>query len=458
MVTILTAFLGLVVGVHAVELSVEGDIASVEVMLGDKTVATVVGEPWAVDVDFGTELVPHALVAIARDTEGREIWRTERRINQPQARSQIELVLRSAADGDAADRAGIVWRSVDAEYPDAWHVTLDGALVDLDDPADFQLPPFDPNTPHVLQAVLRFGKSAARAELVFSGSATDSTHTDLTALVFQFGRGDFGRDKVPTAGEMEGWFSRNGRSIEVVAVEVGGADIITVHEATPASWTKLRKLRRKTLETSDHNPIKRRLFSGLHHEDKLRVVLPISEGGANEVTQFHMSTDFANVEYGPTASGATRQEVAGSRAHGFLATFPYPEQGPLSDEAPRQTADAVAVAAQVAAAANRARAVVLIREDGTEDHSRFEAGSVRRYLDQLQVPLFVWSAGSPGEDEAWGQVEAIASSEKFLRASKGLREAIDRQVVVWIRGRHLPHEIELSPTAKGRLRPVGSSS
>jgi len=91
MVTILSAFLGFVIGVQPVELSVDGDVAAVELMLDGRGVATLRGEPWVVAVDFGDELAPHELIAIARDDDGNEMWRATRRINVPQARSQVEL-------------------------------------------------------------------------------------------------------------------------------------------------------------------------------------------------------------------------------------------------------------------------------------------------------------------------------------------------------------------------------
>jgi len=341
---------------------------------------------------------------------------------------------------------------VDGDKPDQWEISFDGERLEVADPADFSLPPHDRSATHLLEAAAQFGRSVARTELVVGGPASDAMSSELTALVFDVSEG-----KPPTAEEMRGWFSWEGKSLEVAAMEKGGADIIAVHEATPRAWGSLVKLRRQILESGDRNPLKKKLSSGLNHDDLLRVVLPVGKGAPGRVTKFHMSEDFARIEYGATTSGVGLQTIAEARAYGFLASFPYPPEGPLSAEAPRQTADAVAVAAQVAAAANRARAVVLIREPGTMDHSEFDPDTVRGYLDRLQVPLFVWSVGRAAEDATWGESETFASQEKFMRVTLALREAIDRQVVIWVRGRYLAHEIDLSSTANERLRRVTST-
>ena len=65
----LSAFLGLVVGGHPVELTVTGEVAAVELRLDGETVGHLRGEPWVLVCDFGAELAPHELVAIGRDAD-----------------------------------------------------------------------------------------------------------------------------------------------------------------------------------------------------------------------------------------------------------------------------------------------------------------------------------------------------------------------------------------------------
>lgn len=81
MIQLLTVFLGLVVGVHSVELNAAPGVAAIRLEL-DGVAAGRLGEPpWKLDVDFGAELSPHELVAIALDGEGRELDRLTHWVN-----------------------------------------------------------------------------------------------------------------------------------------------------------------------------------------------------------------------------------------------------------------------------------------------------------------------------------------------------------------------------------------
>lgn len=374
MVTILSAFLGLAVGVHPVEVDPTGDVVAVEFVLDGVSVGVLDAEPWVVDCDFGPEMAPHELVVIGRDSDGQEIARASRWINLPRH-----------------SEAG--WRAI---------------------------------------------------------AGAGSEESDLTTLVFELQ----GRNP-PAPSEMEGWLRKDGKALEVVAVERGGADIVVVQEATLRLWGDLLKVRRGVLESGDRNALKERLSSGLNYRDRLRVMLPVGETQAGGVAKFHISADFSEIDYGPTTSGSVRRSVAGARAYGVLATFPYPPESSLRADTPRRTADAVAIAALEASGANRARAVVLVREAGTRDHSQHDPDAVRRYLDRLQVPLAIWFGGSSRDDGLWGQALKVSTPERFLRAVRNLREVLDSQVVVRVRGRHLVQQVELSSSARELLRPVG---
>ena len=374
MVTILSAFLGLVIGVHAVEVDPSGDVVAVEFVLDGVSVGVLDAAPWVVDCDFGPEIAPHELVVIGRDSDGQEIARASRWINVPR------------------------------HSPAGWRA----------------LP------------------------------GPESEESELTTFVFKLEG-----NRPPAPGEMDGWLTKDGEALEVVAVEQGGADIVVVQEATVHLWGDLLKVRRGVLKSRDRNALKERLSSGLNHQDRLRVMLPVGATQAGGVTQFHLSGDFSDIEYGPSTRGVGRTIIAGARAHGVLATFPYPPESPLRDDAPRQTADAVAIAALEASGANRARAVVLVREAGTKDHSRHHPDAVRLYLDRLQVPLEVWFGGSSKDDGLWGEALKVSTPERLLRAVRNLREVLESQVVVKVRGRHLVQQVQLSSEARQLLRPVG---
>ena len=102
----------------------------------------------------------------------------------------------------------------------------------------------------------------------------------------------------------------------------------------------------------------------------------------------------------------------------------------------------------------------------TEETSAFTIDEVRRFLAQLEVPLFVWWTG-PRQAETttenrrrlsqqtpWGKATDISSFTRMVAATTELREDLDRQMTVWIEGSYLPNEIELAAGVKG-LRPAG---
>ncbi len=453
MVTFISVFLGLVLGVQPVEWTVGADVAAVELRLDGHSVGRLNGPPWVMACDFGSELAPHELEAVAYDSQGRELSRAVQWLNVPQPRSRAELVL---MDDEVPRRAGIVWNSADALQPDEWQIRFDGRPLEVADPSSFVLPTYNDEQMHFLQAELRFGRSWARTERVLGGRAGDQIDTALTAFSVHVKHGG-----APTVAELQGELSRNGEPLEVVSVEQAGSDIVVVQEATPWLWGQLNRLRSQSLDTRNRSFMANRLTSGLKDNDRLRVVLPVAErvdGAAMD--QFHISFDFAGLGSGPTSIGAQNRSVALPTAQGLLATLPYPAEGALRDDAPRRVAEAVAVAGQVASAGGRTRAVVLIKDPRTEDSSSLDPFSVRRYLDRLQVPLKVWSPEVPNGagSDPWGEVWEISTSRRLQRAVLDLRESLDAQWLVWVQGRHLAHEIELSPTLSSRLSPAVSDS
>jgi hypothetical protein len=362
MLTFLSIFVGWVVGVHPVELTVGGDVATIEILLDDASVGKLEGRPWKMNVDFGPALVPHRLVAVGRDAGGTELARIAQWLNFP------------------------------------------GDLV----------------------------------------------KAELTALPLTFS------GKPPDAAEMAGWFVRDGEPLEVAKVESGGADILIVQEATPRLWGKLLRLHKDTMEGGSGDPLKQKLTSGLHHGDSLRVLLPVGPTSGSPMQQFFVSDDFADLDYGPATTGVVERRFAEARPYGVLATLPFPFEGAMRDDAPRRVADAVAAAAQIVAAKGRPRAVVLIKDRDTKDVSAHRPESVRRYLERMHVPLLVWSPERSKKDP-WGDVLNISSEQELLRAVLQLRRALDDQHLVWLRGRHLPQEIELSAAAAERAERVGAA-
>jgi hypothetical protein len=89
--------------------------------------------------------------------------------------------------------------------------------------------------------------------------------------------------------------------------------------------------------------------------------------------------------------------------------------------------------------------VVLILGEELPDGSAISPDAARRYLEALQVPLSVWSvARTGGETTPWGEVVDVSNLPAFERAVRALVRSLDRQVIAWIGGRHLPQTIELA--------------
>jgi hypothetical protein len=92
--------------------------------------------------------------------------------------------------------------------------------------------------------------------------------------------------------------------------------------------------------------------------------------------------------------------------------------------------------------------VVLVLSDDPVDEGRYRAPAIREYLRELHVPLFVWSVEGSSEEGIWGPARNVSTPNKLNKASRSLMKDLERQWVVWIEGRHLPYEIDLSPEAE----------
>jgi hypothetical protein len=99
-------------------------------------------------------------------------------------------------------------------------------------------------------------------------------------------------------------------------------------------------------------------------------------------------------------------------------------------DGPRRFSDAVGVAGLAAYQSGRRRAVVLLLEE-TADLSTINPTAVRRYLERLGVPLFVWSIGKM-EARGWGNVVDISTRYKVTVAAGALNETLKRQRIAWV--------------------------
>ncbi len=104
------------------------------------------------------------------------------------------------------------------------------------------------------------------------------------------------------------------------------------------------------------------------------------------------------------------------------------------------------------------RAVVLIPGSRPPADEALTPDRVRRYLDRLGVPLFVWEPETRSSPHlaVWGEVRTVTSLEQLAAAYAELSDHLARQWVVWLEGRHLPQAVTLRPevTDFALLRPA----
>jgi hypothetical protein len=440
-IAFLTLFLGLTLGSYPVELAVEGPVASVELLLDGAAAGRIAGPPWKGEVDFGSGLLPHELVARGLDESGQEVARTRQWVNLPRPAAEVGIVLEGPASKPSSVR--VSWQSRTGEQPVAARATLDDQPLSLDEAGRAALPVYDPEAPHVLSAELTFPSSViARRDAVFGGRYGSEVSTELTAVPVRLRRG-----KMPEPKVMRGWLTSGGQPLTVAAVDEGAGEVLIVRDLGAAATEALAKLGDgRILRAQDgtpglsYVPAYLRYDLALRKEDEVRFIWPVP------------------VPYG---QGRMKSELfPQSRAYTLLdggmhwmltQILTGADLGKDLNKGQR-LADAVAVAGLQAMAGNRPRAVVLLTGVNPEDLSHSSPAMVRRYLAAIRVPLFVWKVGKGAGKElsaAWGDAEDVSTLPGLRAAVSGLKDALESQRIVWVEGTHLPQSISLSPSAKG---------
>ncbi len=431
MIAFATLFLGLILGAQEVELTVGAEVATVEVRLGERTVAIVEGEPWKLEVDFGPELVPQKLVAIARDADGEEIGRVRQWVNLPQPPAEVTVTL----DGEATNRvARLAWESLAADEPEAVSVSFDGEPLVVEDSRRIELPPHEESQLHFLRVELDFpGHTSAVAEVTFGGTYLDEVSTELTA--------------VPVLAEGRSWkktrlqelpsplFVETDSPLDAVAIEIERAQVVMVVDPSILDRLKEMAIHHYGGRASMNSRVQRlRRMEGLPSKHYVRFVWPDSqprEGFRTTYDLFPTSPDFQ------------------AQDGGIFYLLYHAASGGQVAQKPR-LADAVAVAGLQAAGERRRRIVVLIWGETSlaADPSQLTPQLTRRYLERLRVPFEIWSLTGRTEAGAWGEARDTSTLGKMGRAVKDLSARLKEQAIVWVDGVHLPQEIALTPAAE----------
>jgi hypothetical protein len=434
-----TIFLATSLGTYPVDVDVSPDPQAVEFLLNGTVAGRVESAPWRLDVDFGKELRPHRLEAVAYDAEGRELARTEQWINVPRQDVEVLILPRRSEEGRmVGGRVAAV--AADGRPPRSVVVTLDGVPVAMEETGHFSIPPYESERIHVLAAEARFpGDRRASYQLAFGGRYGTEVLTALTAVPLRLRR----QADPPSEDRVAGWLEAMGEAARVVRVERPAREVILVRDHQAESL--LARLGKQLPAVGLRGLGDRTGYLPWAPEpgDILKEVRSVpkrvvrEDGGVDSIHSIlAFDAEFANpprVLVGGVPSGADARSA-------------------------QRLADAVLVAGFTAASASHRRAVVVALRRGTPDESAVEPMMVRRYLTTLHVPLHVWTIGGRGDPEydgSWGEVASLTGPPPLRDAMLALTEDLDRQVVVWLDGRYMPQDIELTGEGRRHARLAG---
>jgi len=432
MIEFLSLFVGLVTGVHNVEVAVSGPVARVEFRLDGEVLAEIDKSPWVAQFDFGRKLVPAELEAVAFDTEGRELGRDRQLLNLPGQRAEAEIV--AIRDGSGrVTAARFAWTSPEFDHPRKILVELDGRMLRVRPPYRIDLTDLHERKVHILTADFEFSSDVVvRRELVFGQEFEGEYDSGLTAVAVVLDD----LDDLPSIEAMDGWFVKAGAELRVAGAEKPDAKVVLVRDPTTvrrlaAMVPELERRRKK----ARRDPARSRSLDTFGGDVQLWTLSPepvVPDNRSASVLLFPLSV----------------KPISGSKGivTGAIGTSPASLlSGPL------MMSDAVAVAGIRAAAGNGRRSVILLLGEAREDGSRFPVDAARRYLTSLRVPLYIWDLSGPTAKvpPGWGDSRPVDNVDDLARAVRRVRYQLEEQRIIWINGRHLPQDIELGPKARG---------
>ena len=420
----LTLYLGLIGGPQPVQVQVGSNVKLVRFLLDGRDVGISKSAPWSIIIDFGRPFEPHELIAVAFDRDGDEAGRISQLINLPRPAAELSMDLQTDGKGTPLSVA-LRWEQVYASDPSLTTVSVDGKSVNVDAQFHALLPKLDAVNPHVIAAEMRFvdGSSARREMVIAGGAISDSISTELTPVLFT--------GKPPAKNPMlEGCFAAGGVSLRTAAVETPEAQIFLVREPHNGEAT--------AAIDPDHY-VSRRWQGTLSARHRM----PLDPGTSMRYTwpivhvreaAGHIASNIFEVSAIVTSKEAGMAGVLTMPYDLRAASYPL---HPVEPGRQRRFADAVAVAGLNAVTNGHRRAIILIVDcffDPSRDRSNAEPEAVRRYLESVGVPLFVWSVSGPRPDleAAWGDIDDISTPRQFQAAAQRLRDSLAAQHIAWV--------------------------
>ena len=385
--------LGLVSGKQAIELHAGADIKAIQIVLGGQEIARMTQPPWRTDIDLGSELVPRKLEAVGFDANGNEVARISQLINLPAPRGEVEIL---------REKDGVQLRAHNLEFAPvrSVKVTFDGAPLSVDSTFRAKFPETDWSRPHVIAAQMQFKNGlTAQREVVLEGATfSDTLESQLTQVMLT----KSGNDDPPS---LDGCLSIGGSPIEARPAEDRGAIVMFVRDPDPRD--PIRSLRM---------PGAPRVLTTLAADTHAEILWPIAKRFALETESsllFAHTKEFSNINVIALLLGHEAYRRDDVRRYG----------------------EAVAVAGLRALADGRRRAVVyVLNPKYPASRDDFDPRVVRRYLESIGVPLFVWSVDGPRPDliSTWGAVDDVSSPAQLSAAVLRLRRTLSDQRTVWV--------------------------
>lgn len=429
MVVFQSLFLGIVFGLAPVKVAVSPPVVSVDILVDGVTVGTMRGEPWELGCNFGPSPRPQELVAIGRDGEGREVSRARQLINVPKPPIEARLSVNLGTAGHPTT-ASLIWNIVDGTKPKKVNVFLDGQPVRVKDPSRVELPEVDLARSHFLVGEVVFPRGVvARAEASFGGEAQGSVTTELTAFPVVLRPGA----TLPPVEAMQGWFQVGEERPRVVAVDEGVHEVIVVFDQDASGrFRGISRTKRGSSILTEGTVIQES-----KQGNRLSAIWAVPRSVTGEAG--------TGVRGLFTASITLDLDIDELRS--LVFHFPWPAAAPNQ----QALANAVATAGMQVATHHRRRAVVLIVGEAVPDSSTISVAAARSFLEDLNVPLFVWTPErriSLIELPGWGLPDDV-STDRQLQAGMGrLHKALQAQRIVWLAGSHLPTRITIAPNVR----------
>jgi hypothetical protein len=434
MVTFTSLFLWLMTGVHPVQVAADPLVASVEIFLDGESIGIATEPEWEVECDFGEQLRPHEMVAVARDSGGQELDRAVQLVNLPRAHAEVEIVLEGGMP-EAPTMVRVITASAERLEALDIFVSFDGVALPRGIDGRFPLPEHDPRVVHIVSAEGHFPDGVtARCDVTFGATFGAMAATKLTAVpVILEDRRDV------TTRELRGLLRARGEVLKVAAVENRGGRVYMVRDH--GAWSSFSRLGHVL---DEQRPSDRAEFS--QEVLKTRQRARAAENIPRAKDRFHLVVPKPARKRGLAIYPIVRPFSIERWGLPWLATH---VETPLDALPDQRLADAVAVAGLQAAADGCPRTVVLVLGREGTDHSGFHPSAVREYLRTLHVPLAVWSTEADKGQTPWGKAVAVGGVSRLGKASRRTLEDLRRQWIVWVEGRHLPYEIELADNDLG---------